>query len=351
MEFSQRLIHWQKKSGRHHLPWSLSRDPYAIWVSEIMLQQTQVATVLPYYQRFMARFPDLRQLALAPEDEVLACWSGLGYYTRARNLQRAAKMIVTTWGGIFPQDIAAVRSMPGIGRSTAAAICAFAFGQRHAILDGNVKRVLARCFGIPGDVKQRKTEISLWQKAEQLLPDHHIEIYTQALMDLGAGICTRNTPRCSECPVNTFCYAYLNDSTDAFPQRATRKPLPSKETTMLILLNHGEVLLRKRPPSGIWGGLWSFPELPSDADLIAHCAQEFGTQVEWCDTLPRFTHIFTHFKQHISPQILNVTNTQLRVNQKDDAWLTLEKAEVAPIPTPVRKLLAELTKWQRTHAS
>ena len=340
-DFAQRLIAWQKQHGRHDLPWQQRRDPYAVWLSEIMLQQTQVASVIPYYQRFLARFPDLASLAAASEDEVLAHWSGLGYYARGRNLRRAAQLVMARHGGVFPDDFAAVADLPGIGRSTAAAILAFSFGQRRAILDGNVKRVLARCFGIEGYPGVKAVENALWQKAEALLPDSGIETYTQALMDLGATLCSRK-PACGPCPLRDGCVAWNQNRLAELPAPRPRKPLPQKETAMLVLLRQGEVYLEKRPPTGIWGGLWSFPEIALEEDALAACRARFGVEGRSLPPMPDFVHTFTHFRLKVQPRPVAVTAWRSEVRQGGGLWLPLDEALGAAVPTPVRRLLEKL---------
>jgi len=246
MSFAQKLIAWQRRHGRSGLPWQGTRDPYRIWLSEVMLQQTQVSAVIPYYERFLAKYPTVEALAAASEDEVLRLWSGLGYYARGRNLHQAAQLLMNG----FPRTAAQIAELPGVGRSTAAAIAAFAFGERVAILDGNVKRVLARCFG---------TDENLWERAERLLPKRGIETYTQALMDLGATVCTRN-PVCDKCPVKARCVARKTGRIAELPAPRPRKVLPLRKTRWFVYLDRGKVLLERRPSSGIWGGLWCFPE-------------------------------------------------------------------------------------------
>ena len=337
-DFSQRLIEWQQQHGRHGLPWQQTRDPYAVWLSEIMLQQTQVASVIPYYQRFIARFPDIAALAAASQDEVLAHWSGLGYYARGRNLHRAAQLVVTQHGGVFPSDPESVVALPGIGRSTAAAILAFSFGQRRAILDGNVKRVLARCFGIEGFPGARAVENRLWQQAEALLPESGIEAYTQALMDLGATVCARK-PSCAACPLGSGCVAYNEKRVAELPAPKPRKPLPQKETAMLILLRQGEVYLEKRPPTGIWGGMWSLPEAPVlEPDSLARLGMA-GAEI---GPLPERRHTFTHFRLRIVPRVFEVTALLPGAREPGGLWLTLADAQGAALPKPVREMLKEL---------
>ncbi|MEW5943350.1 MAG: A/G-specific adenine glycosylase [Pseudomonadota bacterium] len=342
MDFSARLITWHAEHGRHDLPWQGTRDPYAVWLSEIMLQQTQVATVIPYYRRFLARFPDIAALAAATEDEVLQCWSGLGYYSRGRNLHRAARLIVDGHAGIFPSEFEKILSLPGVGRSTAAAISAFAFGQRRAILDGNVKRVLTRYLGIEGYPGGKNVESELWRQAGQLLPETGIEAYTQALMDLGATVCTRTRPACGECPVANGCYARREGRTAELPSSRSRKALPKKETVMLIIMHRGEILLEKRPPAGIWGGLWSFPETEAGADFARVCVERFGVAVEQRKRLPAIDHAFTHFRLRIVPQPLRVTENVHQARQGGFLWLSPEDAGDAAVPAPVRKILLKL---------
>ena len=341
-DFSTRVIRWQKKHGRHDLPWQNTRNAYRIWLSEIMLQQTQVATVIPYYRRFLRRFPGIKTLAAAPLDDVLAVWSGLGYYSRARNLHRAAQQIIAHHRGRFPRDLEAVLALPGIGRSTAAAICVFAFGDRHAILDGNVKRLLARCFGIAGYPGDARTAARLWRKAGQLLPLRNAEPYTQGLMDLGAAVCTRGKPRCDVCPVARECIARRRGIIGELPAPRPRKRLPQRRAQMLVLLHAGQVLLEKRATSGIWGGLWSLPEVAPNADVIMLCAQRYGAEVATSVALPTVAHGFTHFKLDIEPRRLGVARVAPRAAAPGVMWLPLEEALGAAIPAPVRRILAAL---------
>lgn len=341
-DFAQRLIAWQKAHGRHDLPWQNTTDPYAIWVSEIMLQQTQVSAVIPYYQRFMARFPDIAALAEASEDHVLEHWSGLGYYSRARNLHAAAKQIMSLHEGRFPQQVELIEALPGIGRSTAAAIASFAFGQRHAILDGNVKRVLARCFGIDGWPGQPAVEKRMWTLAESLLPVEGMEAYTQGIMDLGATLCARSKPSCPACPYADVCVAHAEDRVTKLPTPKPRKTIPIKKTVMLLLLSGNEILLEKRPPTGIWGGLWSLPEIDVEADALKSVRERFSLDVA---TLPApmapFSHTFSHFRLEITPQPVHVSKS-LHAEESGRLWLEREEALGAALPAPVRKLLEKL---------
>jgi A/G-specific adenine glycosylase len=340
--FAANVIAWQKRHGRHGLPWQGTRDPYAIWLSEVMLQQTQVVTVIPYYRRFIARFPDLAALASAAEDDVLAHWSGLGYYSRARNLRCAAQVVMREHGGRFPSSFDAVSALPGIGRSTAAAICAFAFGERRAILDGNVKRLFARYFAVPGYPGDKRVEAQLWRKAERLLPRTDVASYTQGLMDLGAGVCTRSRPCCTACPLHRGCLARKRGLTGKLPAPRPRRALPHRQTTMLVLRHAGEVLLEKRPAVGIWGGLWCFPELPAAGRLDEVCRRRFGVRVGSVASLPVVEHGFTHFSLTIRPRQVCVAAVEPRAGEPGTVWLTVDEAKSAAVPAPVRRILAGL---------
>ena len=336
-------MRWQSRHGRHDLPWQGTRDAYRIWVSEIMLQQTQVATVIGYYERFLERFPDIRGLARAELDEVLRVWAGLGYYSRARNLHRAAGMVVFDHGGTFPPSREALQQLPGIGRSTAAAIAAFAFGRREAILDGNVKRVLSRHFAIRGFPGDTQVSSKLWRLAEGLLPARGIERYTQALMDLGATVCTRSDPVCAACPLRGSCRALASGRPTAFPSPRPRKPLPLRTTAMLVLERAGEVLLEKRPPTGIWGGLWSLPEIPIGSDARTYCATQFGCEIAGIEELARLRHGFTHFTLDIQAYRCEVIRVVPQARETCPIWIEVEEAMTAAVPTPVKRLLAKLS--------
>jgi len=340
--FATRLVTWQRTHGRHDLPWQGTRDPYRIWLSEIMLQQTQVTTVLPYYGRFLAAFPDVGPLAAAPIDRVLELWSGLGYYRRAHHLHAAARKVVAEHGGRFPRDAETIATLPGIGRSTAAAIAAFAFGERAAILEGNVKRVLARHRGIDGFPGTPSVEAQLWKIAEALLPERGIETYTQALMDLGATICTRSLPRCSECPVAVDCTARNESRVADLPSPRPVKSRPSRAVRMLLLERAGAILLEKRPDAGIWGGLWSLPEIDLAADVARHCKARFLADVVVGDELAPIEHGFTHYQLTIRPQRVAVRRWPPRAETPGLLWLTRDDALAAALPAPIRKLLASL---------
>ena len=336
--FASRIIHWQQRFGRHTLPWQADRDPYRIWLSEIMLQQTQVATVIPYFERFMARFPSLLLLAAAHEDEVLTLWSGLGYYSRARNLHAAARIVAKNHDGQFPATPEAIAQLPGVGRSTAAAIAALAFGQRCAILDGNVKRALARHGGLAGWTGDKKVENLLWQLAESRLPPTSIEAYTQGMMDLGALVCSRSQPACTACPVSADCVAHTQRRTAELPTPRPKKVLPEKQIQMLLLIDRGELLLEKRPDRGIWGGLWSLPELDFDADPAAHCFRHFGVSTLEQQPLALLAHSFTHFKLEIRATRLHPATRP--PPQPGQRWLPVDRVLDAALPAPVRKLVA-----------
>lgn len=342
--FSDDVIRWQKQHGRHTLPWQNTRDAYRIWLSEIMLQQTQVTAVVPYYQRFLLRFPDVATLAAAPAEEVMAHWSGLGYYSRARNLHRCAQQVVAEHGGRFPADTGLLAELPGIGRSTAAAISAFAYGTRAAILDGNVKRVFARVFGIAVYPGEKAVENALWQRAVALLPQREIESYTQGLMDLGATLCTRSKPACSRCPLAQRCIALATGRVHELPIRKPKKAIPEKQTAMLVITDRNQVLLEQRPDHGIWGGLLSLPEVEAVDDgrqfdaLVARAVEPFGALAS-CERLQAFSHGFTHFKLHIAPYRVRLARRQELVGQRTHVWYGADKLAEAPLPAPVKKLL------------
>ncbi|MCX7193714.1 MAG: A/G-specific adenine glycosylase [Proteobacteria bacterium] len=353
--FSSALIVWQRDHGRHGLPWQ-SAGPYPVWLSEIMLQQTQVATVIPYYQRFIASFPTIAALASASEEQVLAHWSGLGYYARGRNLHRAAQIVVDRHGGEFPCQYEQLLALPGIGRSTAAAICAQAYHQPYAILDGNVKRVLARYCGINGSPAIKSVEDLLWRQAEALLPQHDIAVYTQALMDMGATLCTRSKPLCGSCPVQGDCAAFQTGRVAELPSPRQRRAVPERQATLLLVMHGRDILLEKRGPAGIWGGLWCLPQFDDEAAALVWCAQQGmatdkvirhpraggdpAISIKPCEAPIPFTHTFTHFKLHIAPMLLNLADKPLQVQQTGHAWMDVSDALSAAIPTPVRKLLA-----------
>ncbi|MEO9136311.1 MAG: A/G-specific adenine glycosylase [Casimicrobiaceae bacterium] len=344
--FAARVIAWQRKHGRCDLPWQNTRDAYRIWLSESMLQQTQVATVLPYFTRFVAELPTVDALAAAPLSRVLELWSGLGYYRRAHHLHAAARVVVDQHAGRFPSDASALTTLPGIGRSTAAAIAAFASGERGAILDGNVKRVLARHRAIEGWPGAPQVQAQLWRAAEAMLsgmPNDAANVagaYTQGMMDLGATICTRTRPRCEVCPVSDDCIARRDGRVDALPSSRPRKALPRRTVAVLLLERDGEILLEQRPPLGIWGGLWSFPELPVHSDVAAYLLTRFNATADSLESLPLLTHVFTHFALTMHPVRVRVDDWPSGVEMPGTEWFAVDAAIAAAVPAPVRKLLA-----------
>jgi A/G-specific adenine glycosylase len=333
---SARVVAWQRTHGRHGLPWQGTRDPYRVWLSEVMLQQTQVSTVLAYYTRFLTRFPTVQALADAPADDVLALWSGLGYYSRARNLHRCAQVVVQEHGGTFPNAAAALAELPGIGRSTAAAIAAFCFGERVAILDGNVKRVLARATGFGGDIAVPADTARLWAVAESLLPRRDVDVYTQGLMDLGATVCTARSPSCLLCPLQELCVARAEGRPEAYPVK-TRRTKRHRRSHALLWMQHGDkLLLVRRPDSGVWAGLWSLPEFDTDAALEAQCSAWPGGG-EW---LPDIEHALTHFDWTLMPLRWTLPRRAKRPPWPLGRWVTVEEALALGLPAPVRRLLA-----------
>jgi len=345
--FAPRLVAWQREHGRHDLPWQNTRDAYRIWLSEIMLQQTQVGTVIPYYARFLERFPTVEALAAASLDDVMALWAGLGYYTRARNLHRCAQVVGQERGGRFPSTVDTLAELPGIGRSTAAAIASFAFGARATILDGNVKRVLARVFGVEGFPGEKRVENAMWMLAGSLVPDAaasdaDVSAYTQGLMDLGATLCVRGKPDCARCPFAADCIANTTGRQRELPAARPKKAVPTRRTWMLVLLDGDAVMLEKRPPTGIWGGLWSLPEAADEA-AVAERAEAFGAGGAVSPLAP-FSHTFTHFKLDIEPRVIEVaraagTTPAFELADGETAWVALREIDAFGVPAPVRKLL------------
>ena len=331
--FSTRLIAWQKHAGRHGLPWQKTRDPYRIWLSEIMLQQTQVTTVIPYYARFLTRFPDLAALAAAPIERVIEHWAGLGYYARARNLHRCAQQIVTVNGGNWPKNEMQLAELPGIGPSTAAAIAAFAFGRRAAILDGNVKRVLCRHFAIDEFPGKTAVDRKLWVLAKELLPADGIEAYTQGLMDLGAAICTRSRPQCPSCPLAESCLARQQGRQAELPVARPRATIPERRSTFILISNGRRILLERRPASGLWGGLL----VPPEGELGPVLAR-LGLSLQSAQAMPPLRHAFTHFRLTLEPVLCRVDQPP-QIAEAGLEWVDLAQAADAGVPTPIRKLL------------
>jgi A/G-specific adenine glycosylase len=345
--FSRAVLDWFQKHGRKNLPWQKNPNPYRVWVSEIMLQQTQVATVIPYYEKFIESFPEVSDLALASEDTVLHHWTGLGYYARARNLHKTAKIIHHEKQNIFPDSVEQLIELPGIGRSTAGAMIALANDQHAAILDGNVKRVLSRYHCVEGWAGQSNTLKQLWQLAEMYTPADHCRSYTQAMMDLGATICTRSKPTCSICPLQQNCQAYQEQKIEDFPEKKPKKKLPVKAIQMLILKNKNgqKVLLEKRPSQGIWGGLWSFPEIEINNDassfLQTHGFTIQNKPMNW----DRLRHTFSHFHLDIHPQVLRLDYEPSMLMEKQDwHWYDLSSPTELGLAAPVKTLLKKLSQ-------
>lgn len=341
--FSERVLEWFRQYGRHDLPWQRERTLYRVWVAEIMLQQTQVATVIPYYERFLRKFPDLSHLIAASLDDVLVLWAGLGYYTRARNLYKAGQVIKAQYNGQFPQKFDDVLALPGIGRSTAGAILAQATGQRHVILDGNVKRVLSRYFAIEGWPGRRDVENVLWGKSEACTPDSELADYTQAMMDLGATVCVRRAPRCADCPLQANCQALQSQRTDELPASRPRKTLPVKATRLLLVMNEkGEVLLEKRPPSGIWGGLWSLPEVNLEESVEDVCRGRWGYSVSSVEDIAALRHTFSHFHLDITPCRVTVAAPEPRISEQNlQQWCNRRGLKALALAAPVAGLLQQ----------
>ncbi len=338
-----RLLDWYDQHGRHDLPWQLNPTPYRVWISEIMLQQTQVTTVIPYYQRFMSSFPDVKTLADATQDQVLAHWSGLGYYARARNLHKTAQIIQQQHKLRFPESQEDLEALPGIGRSTAGAIRALAHKQYAVILDGNVKRVLCRHDAVPGWPGKSAVAKGLWQVAEDYTPKQRVDDYTQAIMDLGATLCTRTKPRCDDCPLQTTCVAKAQGNPSAYPEKKPPKKKPQREETMLLMVNEErQWLMQRRPEKGIWGGLWSFPVLEQDIVLEVYLAAR-GLKAQSQKALPPLTHQFSHFGLTIKPLEVRVSTT--RVQEQHDGssqWVSLPQGLPGGVPAPITRLIEQL---------
>ncbi|WP_291981275.1 A/G-specific adenine glycosylase [Candidatus Accumulibacter sp. ACC005] len=337
--FASRVIAWQAANGRHDLPWQKTRDPYRIWISEIMLQQTQVQTVLPYYARFLACFPTLEALAGAPLERVLELWSGLGYYARARHLHRCAQAVAAGAGKLSADPEENAR-LPGVGRSTAAAISVFAFGRRAAILDGNVKRVLARCFAAESAATATQEERRMWALAEALLPGSGIESYSQGMMDLGATVCTRHQPRCAVCPLHEICIACRDGRQAELPRRRTKRAPAQRLTSMLLLTDGRRVLLERRPPVGLWGGLLSLPEASADGAEVF--AERHGCRLLTSRALAPIEHSFTHFRLTMQVLRCQVEVLGQQANQASLEWLPVDAVAAAALPAPIKKLLLAL---------
>ncbi len=341
--FSDRVLAWFGESGRKDLPWQREPTPYRVWVSEIMLQQTQVATVVPYFQRFMQSFADIGSLANATIDDVLLHWSGLGYYARARNLHKTARILHHESAGQFPTDIAQLIALPGIGRSTAGAILALATGQRHPILDGNVKRVLARFHAVPGWPGNADVASQLWAHADTHTPQTNIAAYTQAMMDLGATVCTRTRPACPACPLREDCIANQHGTQALYPARKERSTRPLRQTCMLLAHFDGAVFMEKRPPSGIWGGLWSLPEVVDTALIADWCNERLSATADTLTEWPVMRHSFSHYDLDIRPVVVRLQAVSARVSDPEAGrFIPFGESAGVGLAAPVRKLVDTL---------
>ena len=344
IKFSIAVLRWFDQHGRKHLPWQQSISAYRVWLSEIMLQQTQVATVIPYFERFTERFPTVQLLAAAPIDEVLHLWTGLRFYARGRNLHKCAQTVVAQYDGHFPATVEALAELPGIGRSTAGAIVSIAFQQRAAILDGNVKRVLARYHAVEGWPGQSDTLKQLWDIAEQYTPKQRCNDYTQAMMDMGATLCTRTKPKCDSCPLQGGCVAYAQGNPQAYPGKKPKKILPEKTVQLLMLRNPaGDLLLQQRPAQGIWGGLWIFPELALDADAQTYVEDHFG-KVEALEQWNSYRHTFSHYHLDITPVLLQLARTPNAIGEGGSHWYNPHEPAGLGLAAPVKKLLQKLAQ-------
>jgi len=339
--FASQVVDWYHLHGRKTLPWQLGKTPYKVWVSEVMLQQTQVVTVIPYFEKFMASFPDIVALANADEDLVLHHWTGLGYYARARNLHKTAKIVRDKYHGEFPQTLGEVMDLPGIGRSTAGAVLSLSLGQHHPILDGNVKRVLARYFMIEGWYGVKKVENQLWHLSNQLTPKNNVTEFNQAMMDLGASLCSRSRFDCQACPLNSGCGAFNAGKVKEFPHSKPKKAVPKKSCHQLIIKCDEKVLMEKRPSSGIWGGLFGFFEFNEFSDLELFLAQQ-GINSD-LDLLEPFTHVFSHFELTINPHVLNVKKIPDVVNDKQLVWYPLDQSVEVGLAAPTKKLVKQIS--------
>ncbi len=344
--FAERLLTWFDVHGRHNLPWQQNPTPYRVWVSEVMLQQTQVATVIPYFERFMARFPGVEELAAAAEDEVLHLWTGLGYYARARNLRACAQAVVSRHGGVFPRELDALVALPGIGRSTAGAILALSGGLRYPILDGNVKRVLARVFGIEGDPGSAAVVATLWRQSEACTPSARVDAYTQAIMDLGATVCTRARPACTLCPMSLHCSAARTGRQAELPCARQRRARGERQAVLLIAMSGGPgsraVLLERRPAPGIWGGLWSPPQFATELDALAWCRRECGAGADEGERLAPIEHAFTHFDLTLQPLRVACEPAVAVREGEDRLWYPLAAPPRIGLPQPIRQLFDRL---------
>lgn len=344
-EFSDAVLTWFHQHGRTQLPWQQDINAYRVWLSEVMLQQTQVATVIPYFEKFLQHFPNVEALASAPLDEVLHLWTGLGYYARGRNLHACAKKVVEEFDGEFPQTVEGLSELPGIGRSTAGAICSITWNLPTAILDGNVKRVLARFYAVAGWPGQTQVAKELWNHAEELTPQKKAGAYSQAMMDLGATLCTRSKPKCSICPLISHCQAYISDQVQDFPGKKPKKTLPVKATQMLMLQDpEGDFFLQQRPASGIWGGLWGFPEIAKDINPLGYCLDHFGKS-ELLGTWATYRHTFSHYHLDITPILIRLERSQTQIMASNKSiWYNVDQPASVGLAAPVKRLLDTFAK-------
>lgn len=340
-QFSRQVLDWYDKYGRKTLPWQQEKTPYKVWLSEVMLQQTQVATVIPYFERFMARFPTVTSLAHAPQDEVLHLWTGLGYYARARNLHKAAQKIAHEHGGVFPETFEEVAALPGVGRSTAGAVLSLALGKHFPILDGNVKRVLARCYAVSGWPGKKEVEKRLWEISEQVTPAQGVERFNQAMMDLGALVCTRSKPKCTLCPLSNGCVSYANESWASYPGKKPKVTLPQRTGYMLMMQEGSEVFLAKRPAVGLWGGLFCFPQFSTLPELHSWLTQH-GLPADQVKQLTAFRHTFSHFHLDIVPMWLSVSLSGGCMDEGAGLWYNLAQPPAVGLAAPVERLLQQL---------
>ncbi|MEQ1635695.1 MAG: A/G-specific adenine glycosylase [Methylococcales bacterium] len=341
--FQQNLLNWFDRHGRKDLPWQLNKSGYSVWVSEVMLQQTQVNTVIPYFLRFMDKFPTLEALAAANQEEVLHLWTGLGYYARARNLHKAAQIIQKDWQGRFPDTLGQLLELPGIGRSTAAAILSLSAGQHHAILDGNVKRILSRFFKVEGWAGDLAVIKQLWQFSEAVTPELRCADFNQALMDLGSSLCSRSKPQCGQCPLQADCGAFQSGQTNQYPKSKPKKSLPERESFFLLLSNaNQEVLLEKRPSKGLWGGLWAFPQFIGLDEITPWLNQHYLENSGQIELWEPFRHTFTHFHLHIKPVHLVITQPTEAIDSQQHCWYRHDRSSALGMPTPVVKLLLQI---------
>lgn len=342
-QFSCSVLDWYQLYGRKTLPWQSPKTPYQVWLSEVMLQQTQVATVIPYFQRFMAKFPHVSDLAAAPLDEVLHLWTGLGYYARARNLHKAAQTIVCQYGGEFPTNFSDVVALPGIGRSTAGAILSLSLGQRYPILDGNVKRVLARCYAVSGWPGKKEVENQLWQLSDQVTPAKGVSQFNQAMMDLGAMVCTRSRPKCDLCPLRKRCQAYIHSNWIDYPGKKPKQTLPEKTAYFLLMQDGKQVWLEQRPAVGLWGGLYCFPQFASETQLQQYLDQ-FDSTLAQTQQLNAFRHTFSHFHLDIVPVWFNMREGKRCMEESRGLWYNLARPPEVGLAAPVERLLQQLQR-------